>query len=112
VNGDPLLVEKAGGGDLTLTWDATSCPPPDTHLVWFDLTGISSYTVADETCATGDSGVWTGTPPSGSVGVIVVSDDGVSVEGSHGTNAVGQERPSTSSLCGLTEKLTDGECLP
>lgn len=112
VGGEPLLVEKSGGGDLTLTWDATSCPAAETHLMWYDLAGISSYTVTDETCATGDSGVWTGAPPSGNVGVIVVSDDGGTVEGSHGADSEGRERSSASSLCGLTQKRTDGQCLP
>jgi hypothetical protein len=107
-----VLVSKAGGADLTVTWDAAACPAPGNHLVWLDLDALSSYTVVAEDCAVGSSGVWTGAPPAGSVGVLVVSDDGDSVEGSHGLDSGGQERPSTSTQCGLSQKSTDGTCVP
>ncbi len=112
VPGQPLAVAKAAGGDVTITWDATTCPPAGTHLVWFDLATLSSYTVSAETCVTGTTGSWTGAPPGGSVAVIVVSDDAAATEGSHGVDGAGNERPSRSLACGFTSKSTAGTCAP
>jgi hypothetical protein len=111
VPGEQVGVVKAAGGELTVTWDAVTCPAPDNHLVWYDLTSIASYTIADERCDVGTSGSWTGIPPGGSVAVIVVGDDDADTEGSHGMDSGGQERPSTSALCTST-KVTDGTCTP
>ncbi len=112
VAGSQVLVAKAGSAQLSVSWDASTCPAPNNHLVWLDLPTISSYTVSDETCNVGNSGSWTGPAPSGSVALLVVSDDGVSVEGSHGTDSSGSERPSSSASCGLVEKNTTGTCIP
>ncbi|RMG42879.1 MAG: hypothetical protein D6718_13255, partial [Acidobacteria bacterium] len=109
VPGSQVMVSRAGGSDLTITWGTENCLPPDNHLVWFDLGGIASYTVADETCSIGVSGSWTGPSPAGNVGVIVVSDDGNGLEGSHGVTSGGAERPSASSIC-ATRKDTSGSC--
>lgn len=111
VPGEPVQVTKAGGGEVTITWDAETCPAADNHLVWFDLLSIDTYAVADERCDVGTSGSWTGPPPSGSVAVIVVGDDDAGTEGSHGTDSAGNERPSTSPLCAST-KSTAGTCTP
>lgn len=111
VSGTPLTVEKAGGGDLTVSWDASTCPAGDYHLVWYDLASMSSYTVAEETCDVGNGGSWTGTPPGGAVGVIAVgNDDPSGTEGSHGVDVSGAERPSSAPTC-ADVKRTDGECL-
>lgn len=112
VAGQPLTVTKAAGTQLTLAWDATTCPPAGTHLVWYDLATMASYTVTAETCATGTTGSWTGEPPAGSVAVVVVADDAAAIEGSHGHNAAGNERPSQSLACGFTSKSTAGTCGP
>ncbi|RMF76741.1 MAG: hypothetical protein D6738_00775 [Acidobacteria bacterium] len=112
VAGQPVQVTRAGGGDVTVTWDATTCPAPDNHLVWYDLAQMASYVVAAETCAVGSSGSWTGTPPGGSVGVIVVGHDPPSdTEGSHGTDSTGAERPSQATTCAAV-KATAGTCVP
>jgi hypothetical protein len=112
VLGQPMTVTKAEGGDVTIAWDASACPPAGTHLVWYDLASMASYTVTAETCATGTTGTWTGAPPSGSVAVIVVADDAASVEGSHGRDGTGVERPSQSLACGFASKSTAGTCGP
>ena len=111
VPGEQVGVSKAAGGDVTVTWDAESCPATDNHLIWYDLTSIASYGIADERCDVGASGSWTGLPPGGSVAVIVVGDDDAGTEGSHGVDSAGQERPSASELCTGT-KVTDGTCTP
>lgn len=112
VAGTMLTVSKSGANDVTLSWDATTCPPVGSHLVWYDLASMSSYTVTAETCASGTSGTWTGTPPAGNVAVVVVADDAATTEGSHGRDSAGQERPSHSVSCGFTTKSTAGTCGP
>lgn len=112
VLGQPLTVTKAAGGDVTIAWDSSACPPAGTHLVWYDLASMASYAVSAETCTTGTAGSWTGAPPSGSVAVIVVADDAASIEGSHGRDGAGVERPSRSLACGFTSKSTTGTCGP
>lgn len=108
--GAQLTVARAGAGALTVTWDRGACPAPNHHLVWFDLASIAAYTIVAETCGAGGTGTWTGTPPSGAVAVLAVADDGASVEGSHGVDGLGRERPSRDQYCGLPLKLTDGGC--
>jgi len=110
VAGEEVRVRKNGDGTVTITWDASTCPAPGNHLVWYDLGAIASYQVTAETCAIGTSGSWTGNAPAGNVAVIVVSDDDATVEGSHGLDSAGGERPSVSSSCGFTTKDTTGTC--
>ncbi len=112
VAGEEVHVRRNGDGTLTVTWDASTCPAPGNHLVWYDLGAIASYQVTAETCAVGTSGSWTGNAPAGNVAVIVVSDDDATVEGSHGVDSAGNERPSVSSSCGFTSKDTSGTCTP
>jgi len=109
VPGTQVRVQRSGG-NLNVTWDATTCPPPGNHLVWYDLASMASYSVKSRTCAIGTSGSWTGPGPTGNVGVIVVSDDGATTEGSHGVNSLGQERPSQVGGCGITTKNVGGTC--
>lgn len=109
VPGTQVRMQRTGG-NLTVTWDATSCPAPGNHLVWYDLASMASYTVKSRTCAIGTSGTWTGPGPTGNVGVIVVSDDAATTEGSHGVNSLGNERPSQVGACGITAKSADGTC--
>ena len=109
IAGTPVRVQRAGG-NVTVTWDATKCPPGGNHLVWYDLATIASYTIRQTTCGVGTSGAWTGPAPVGNVGVLVVSDDAVNTEGSYGPNSLGQERPSSTTACGITAKSTGGTC--
>ena len=86
------------------------CPPGGNHLVWYDLATIASYTIRQTTCAIGTSGAWTGPAPIGNVAVLVVSDDAVHTEGSYGPNSANQERPSSTTACGITAKSIGGTC--
>lgn len=115
VPGTEVRVAHAGAaGQVAVTWDAAHCTPAPAghHLVWFDLSAMSSYRIAAETCAVGTSGTWTGTPPAGNVAVLVVSDDNARTEGSHGADGAGRERPSTSGSCGFAQKIAWGTCGP
>ena len=109
VTGTQAQVQRAGG-NVTITWDATKCPPGGNHLVWYNLATIASYTIRQTTCAVGTSGAWTGPAPTGNVGVLVVSDDAASTEGSYGPNSANQERPSSTTACGITAKNVGGTC--
>lgn len=104
------VARAAAAGDVTVTYDAVTCSAPGHHLVWYDLASISGYTVAARTCAIGIGGGWTGPAPAGDVGVVVVSDDSLTVEGSHGLDSAGAERPSVVAGCGITTKTTTGTC--
>ncbi len=108
----PVRVAKATGDEVTVTWDASTCPASDNHLVWYDLAQMASYVVAAETCGIGAGGTWTGLPPGGSVGVIVAGyDPPTDTEGSHGTDSGGTERPSQATTCAAA-KATGGTCVP
>jgi hypothetical protein len=109
VTGTPVQVRRAGA-NVTVTWDATKCPPGGNHLVWYDLATIAYYTIRQTTCAIGTSGTWSGPAPSGNVAVLVVSDDAVRTEGAYGPNSAGQERPSSTNACGITAKSIGGTC--
>ena len=111
VPGEQVQLSKAAGDEVTVTWDATTCPASDNHLIWYDLETMASYAVTDERCDIGTSGAWTGLPPTGNVAVIVVGDDDADTEGSHGLDSQGGERPSSSALC-TSVKVTDGTCTP
>ncbi len=110
VAGTPTRVSRSGAANVTVTWDATRCVAPGHHLVWFDLGGMASYTIAATTCGVGSAGSWTGAPPAGNVGVVVVSDDGAATEGSYGRTSAGQERPASTAACGQSVKRADGVC--
>ncbi|MFN7964775.1 MAG: hypothetical protein U0V87_03690 [Acidobacteriota bacterium] len=112
VLGQQVRATKASAGQLTVTYDNTACNTPGHHIVWFDLATVSSYTPTQVTCAIGNSGTWTGAPATGNVGYLVVSDDLSTTEGSHGPNSNGQERPSQSNACGITQKSITGTCGP
>ena len=75
--------------------------------------GRANYPVVEEDCDIGTSGSWVGPAASGSLlGVLVVSDDAIDIEGSHGVDSRGHERPSISQLCGFGQKISDGVCRP
>lgn len=112
VSGQQVRATKASAGQLTITYDNAACNTPGHHIVWFDLATVSSYTPTQVTCAIGNTGTWTGAPAAGNLGYLVVSNDTATTEGSHGRRSNGQERPSQSNACGITQKSTAGTCGP
>jgi hypothetical protein len=97
---------------VVVNWDASSCSAPNHHVVWFDLAAIGAYATVAETCGIGSSGSWMGTAPAGNVGFVVVADDGAGVEGSHGADSQGWERPSQARSCGIQQKVWSAACTP
>jgi hypothetical protein len=110
VEGRQVRVTALPGDRVKVAWDVLACPAPSYHLVWYDLGAPGSYSVVEVDCTASASGEWVGTAPPGNVAVVVVADDGSVVEGSHGTDSFGGERPSTAPACGFTEKHTAGVC--
>ncbi len=110
VEGKELLAEKFTGGDLRLTWDVAACPAPGYHVTWFDPATIADYTVVGGTCGLEPTGDAVITPPGGAVAFVLVPDDGATLEGSHGRDSAGAERPSTEAACGFADKNPDGAC--
>lgn len=103
---------RSGASNVNVTWNASSCVAPNHHIVWFDLAGIRAYPTVAETCAIGSAGTWTGVPPAGNVGFVVVADDGGTAEGSHGRDSAGHERPSQARACGIQQKVWSASCTP
>jgi hypothetical protein len=112
ITGTQVRASKASAGQITVTYDASTCNTPDHHLVWFDLASVSSYTPSSVTCDVGSSGSWTGVPPAGNRAFLIVSNDNASTEGSHGRRSTGIERPSQTTSCGIVQKSTAGSCGP
>ncbi len=110
VSGSQVQLSKLPVDSLRVNWDVSSCPSPGYHLVWYDLWSIGAYTIDTVDCVLGTLGDQVVVPPGGSVAAIVVSNDGASVEGSHGLDSAATERPSAAESCGMLEKNADGTC--
>ncbi len=111
--GTALRVTPTAGDEVTVSWDATTCPAPGYHLVWLDLTLLPSFEVVDEVCSAGTAGSWSGPAPSGTLlGVVAVSNDAGAIEGSHGFDHLHGERPGRSTNCGFATKRIDALCGP
>ncbi len=93
----PLTLEKTAGSDLTLSWD-------DSCTVWDDdyevLEGDfgSWYSHVPVVCSTGGATTAAITPGAGDTYYLVVPTNG-SIEGSHGLDGAGDERPQGLIAC-------------
>lgn len=98
---------------LHLTWDTTSCPAKNAHLLYGTLQNVASYALDGAVCGLGPLGSydWVGAP-SGDLWFVVVGDDAVSTEGTWGTDSVGQDRGGTtaSGYCGFAARNNTGTC--
>jgi hypothetical protein len=103
----------AAGSTIDLTWDVATCSSPNHHLLYGDLAAVASPTVLGAACnlGTSGSGSWSGVP-AGDLWFVVVGDDGVSTEGSWGTDGAGAQRGlfTASGQCGLTARDNSGVC--
>jgi DNA-binding beta-propeller fold protein YncE len=97
VAGTMLTVTEAGGGDVTLSWDA-SCRSGDLDYSVYEgwIGAFSSHIPV--TCSTSGSLSWTFTPAVSNTYYLVVPDNGIN-EGSYGRNSGGGERPQSRSAC-------------
>jgi hypothetical protein len=103
----------AAGATIDVAWDVTTCSSPDHHLLYGDLAALASPTALGASCNLGTSGsaTWSGVP-AGDLWFLLVGDDGVSTEGSWGTDGAGAQRGliTASGQCGLTARDNSGVC--
>ncbi len=93
----PLTVAKAGGGDITLAWDA-SCSPYDEDYEVYEGSVGGWYSHAPVLCTTGAATTVTIDPSAGSRYYLAVPRNGA-VEGSYGLDGDGAERPASPVAC-------------
>ena len=111
----PMRAERAsaGGDELRISWDATSCAASDYNLLHGDLAAVAAYTLNGSTCSMGTSGnhTWSGVP-TGNLYFVVVGHDGSGTESSWGTDSAGMERngPVSSGECSITDKEVTATC--
>src|SRR6185295_4960649 len=92
--GQPMIASRldGAGSSLGVQWDVLTCPAPGYHLLWGDLAAVATQTVAGGACGlSGGHYEWTSVPP-GDLWFLIVSDDGLTVEGSWGGRTDGQPR--------------------
>ena len=93
-----LAIEKASGGNLTLTW-AQSCVSSDTDYEIYEGTLAAPFdTHRAILCSSGGATTKTFAPGSGNVYYLVVPTSGTK-EGSYGKRSDGTERPVGSQQC-------------
>ena len=107
VPGNPLELDKAGGGSLDLDWDA-SCLSTDTDYEIYEGDIGSFYSHEMVLCTTGGSTSANIAPGPDSHYYLVVPTDGA-VEGSYGTNSSSTQRPPGAPDC-LPQSLANPVC--
>jgi hypothetical protein len=99
------------GSDVTVTFDAVTCPAPSYNLYYGPLSSASTYAWTDAVCGIDSGSTWT--PPSGNTFWIIVGDSGP-MESSWGLKRVGgvesQRSTTASGLCGNTLIDTTTTC--
>ena len=106
VPGDPLLLDKAGGGQIALEW-SPSCLPADSYAIYEGAIG-RFYSHVPATCSTGGATTATLTPVLDDAYYLVVPVAGAE-EGSYGTDSMGAERPQLGGAC-FVQTLGDPVC--
>jgi subtilisin-like proprotein convertase family protein len=106
---EPLTLERTGTDSILVRWD-DGCAPTQTNLLYGPLDQVSSYTVTGSVCGVTDDFAWDGVP-AGNLWILLVGDDGGSIEGSWG-HATGGERNgnAASGECGNVIKDASGAC--
>jgi hypothetical protein len=103
----------APGSTIALTWDIATCSSADHHVLYGDLSSVSSLSVTGGACNLGTTGSanWAGVPAS-NLWFVVVGDNDATIEGSWGTDGVGGQRGGTtpSGQCGLVTRNNSGTC--
>jgi hypothetical protein len=129
-DGTPLTVAKTGpnGSVLSVSYDVSTCGGAvDHHLVYGFAPQLPSgpagtFSLGGSVCAIGNASpyLWMGSPdpfadPSGLVWFLLVAGDGVSTEGSWGTDGAGIERAGpgaggASDQCGMIARSLANPC--
>ena len=125
--GGTLRVGKLdpGGPGLRLTWDATSCPAAEQHVLYGTPAGLparpgGTYLPAGARCGVGTTQpfAWLEAPEAeGLLWFLVAGSDGAGLEGAWGPDGEGAERhgpgPGGASLvCGMRDKDPTPLCRP
>ena len=111
----PLLGNRTtvAGDQLSLSWDTTSCTATDYHLLYGDLSEVSTYALAGSQCSLAATGNfdWVNVP-TGDLFFIVVGTNRAGTESSWGTDSLLGERngETPSGQCGVLAKDTSGSC--
>ncbi len=95
-------------GRLSLSY-LPACAAADHNLVYGPLDQVSAYAYTGQDCGIGNLGSYDGFDPGpGSVFLLVVGTDGVSVEGSYGSASGPVERPEDlgDPVCTFTQELS------
>ena len=102
VPGTPLTAAKAGGADITLSWNASCVANDADYAIYEGLLGDFTSHVPLDTpnplCTTNGATTATITPSAGSRYYLVVPQGDV-FEGSYGSNSEGVPRPPSASAC-------------
>ncbi len=104
----------ASAGDVTVSWDVTTCPAPSTHLYYGDSDTLTSYGFAGAACSLSASGNATVAIPDPQPGHFtwwtLASADGAT-ESHHGSNSAGALRTANGNgFCGVSEHDVTGTC--
>jgi subtilisin-like proprotein convertase family protein len=113
--GAGMTASRASGlaDGIQLAWDTTTCSARNYHLLYGDLSQVSSYQLNGGVCGLGPVGTysWNGTP-AGDLWFVVVADDAGSLEGSWGNDSAGTPRngSTASAQCGFASRSNAGTC--
>jgi len=100
------------GGDISLTWDVSTCSGADYHVLYGSLATLPSYAISGAVCDLGVSGAssWPAVP-AGSLWFVLVSDDNATTEGSWGSATSGPRGGAgASNQCSLASRSNAGTC--
>ena len=109
VPGEPLTVSLSGA-DLTLSWDATQCPPAAVNVYWGNVDDFTHF--AGGFCDLAPSGTANISLPD-DVWFVVAGTDGVSTDGSWSRDGFGNELNYTGAMAAcpeITQHVTTGIC--
>jgi len=108
--GTPMRAELSpDGSEISLSWD-DPCAAASTKLIYGPLDQVASYSVSGAVCDIATPEIWTSLP-AGDLFFLVVTGDGLDVEGSWGLATEGERNGlSPSNTCGDTEKEITGSC--
>lgn len=105
------------GTSLHVSWDTATCTASGYSIYYGDLANVSSVALSGSQCGIGTSGSydWTSNVPPGNVFFIIVANDGMTTEGSWGSDYIGgvhHERGGTaaSGQCGIANRVNGGTC--
>ena len=109
VPGVPLTVAPSGA-NLSLSWDAASCPPAAVNIYWGNLGNFASF--AGGFCGQAPSGSATITLPD-NVWFLLAGTNGGSTDGSWSRDQLGNEKSyagASASCPSITQHVTNNNC--